>query len=133
VNGPLFLALAGGKTPVFKQYCPNSNGCGNHPFGYVLSGNTLPAGSFTLNSTGASWSGGTGATPTFQCNGGGCPIDASTPTKIASAANGGGTGRWSASGFTSSSLSLATPSTLRDIPASEQYRLDVVWTLNSGP
>ncbi|MGH2982255.1 MAG: hypothetical protein ACRDKV_09480 [Solirubrobacterales bacterium] len=123
----------GGKSPVFKQYCPGPGNCGPHSPGYVTSGHTLSANSLTLNSSGANWSGGTPPAPSFQCNAGGCPIDSAAPFKVASAPNGGGTGLWNATGFGASSLSLATPSTLRALPAGEQYKLDVVWTLNSGP
>lgn len=119
-----------GSSPVFKQYCPGG-GCGSA--GYVFGGFTLPANSLTLNSTGASWTGGTGATPAFQCAGGSCAIDTAAPTKIASAANGGGTSQWTTSGFSASSVRLATPSTLRALPAGQQYKVNVVWTLNSGP
>jgi len=122
-----------GKSPVFKQYCPTGGGCGADPQGYVSSGYTLPANSLNLNSSSGSWSGGTGTAPSFQCNSGGCPIDAATATKIASAPNGGGTALWTASGFSSSSLALSTSSQLRVLPTNEQYHLDVVWSLNSGP
>jgi hypothetical protein len=125
-----------GKSAVFKQYCNNGGSvCGSDAANsYVSAGRTLLANSLSLNSTGASWTGGTGSAPTFPCGGGSCPIDSATPTKIASAANGSaGTGLWSTTGFTSSSTSLATPSTLRVLPANEIYRLDVVWSLNSGP
>jgi hypothetical protein len=137
-----------GGSAVFKQYCPSTSapcthsagvGCGSgtsDPSGYVSGGCTQAANSLTLNSSGASWSGGTGTTPTFPCNSGGCAVDSSAATKIASAANGGGSygmGLWTAGGFSSTSLRLSTPTTLRVLPASEQYHADVVWTLNSGP
>ncbi|MEK6251302.1 MAG: WxL domain-containing protein [Actinomycetota bacterium] len=122
-----------GLSKVFKQYCPAASApCGSDPAGYVSGGRTLSADSLTLNTTAASWTGGTGSTPTFQCNAG-CSVDHNTANKIASAASGGGTGLWSTSGFSATSLSLATPSTLRVLPANEQYHLDVIWTLNSGP
>jgi hypothetical protein len=124
-----------GKSPVLRQYCPNSS-CGSDSGGpgYIGAGYRLAANSLTLDTSGASWSGGTGATPAFNCNGGGCAVDSAANTKIASAANGStGTGLWTATGFSSSSLSLTTPSTLRTLQTNEQYRLNVVWTLNSGP
>lgn len=125
---------SGGKPGVFGQYCPGPSACGSDPAGqYVSGGFSLAANSLTLNTSTGSWSGGTGTQPSFNCNSGGCGVDAASPTKIASAPNGGGTGLWSATGFGSSSLSLLTPSTLRVLPSSEVYRLDVVWTLNSGP
>ena len=124
---------SGGKPGKFAQYCPGPANCGAHSPGYVPSGRQLLANSLNLNSTGASWSGGSGSTPSFQCNAGNCPVDAAGATKIASAPNGGGTALWSASGFGSSSLILSTPSTLRALPVGEIYFLHAVWTLNSGP
>jgi hypothetical protein len=118
-----------GKSAVFKEYCPGG-ACGTQ--GYVAGGRTLVANSLTLNSTGASWTGGTGSAPTFSCNSG-CFVDHATATKIVSAANGQGTGLWSTSNFSNSSLSLGTPTTLRILPTNEQYHADLVWTLNSGP
>ncbi|MDP9277559.1 MAG: hypothetical protein M3O76_05050, partial [Actinomycetota bacterium] len=125
-----------GKSPVFKQYCNNGgSACGSDPANsYVSGGRTLAASSLTLNSTGASWTGGTGSAPTFQCGGGSCAIDSASATKIGSAANGSaGTGLWTTNGFSASSVKLSTPSTLRVLPANEIYRLDIVWSLNSGP
>jgi hypothetical protein len=127
---------SGGKPGVFKQYCNNgSNPCGSDAANsYVASpGYSLLANSLTLNTSSGSWSGGTGTAPSFNCNSGGCGVDAAAATRIASATNGNGTALWSATGFSSSSLTLSTPSTLRALPASEVYRLDAVWTLNSGP
>ena len=124
-----------GKSAVFKQYCNNGgSACGSDPANsYVSGGRTLPVNSLTLNSTGATWSGGSGSSPTFPCGGGSCPIDAASATKIASAANGAaGTGLWTTN-FPASSVKLSTASTLRALPANEIYRLDVVWSLNSGP
>jgi hypothetical protein len=127
----------GSNSAVFKQYCNSGSACngGSHPpNSYVSGGFTLPANSLTLNSTSASFTGGTGSAPTFQCGGGSCAIDSATPTKIASAANGSaGTGLWSTTGFTSSSVRLSTATTLRALPASEIYRVNEVWSLNSGP
>ena len=59
-------------------------------------------------------------------------MDAAAPTKIVSAAATGG-GLWSRSGFASNSLRLSTATTLRALPASEVYRVDLVWSLNTGP
>src|SRR5690349_23389028 len=59
-----------GKSAVFKQYCPNAT-CGTDSGpGYVAGGQTLPANSLTLTSTGASFAaqnGSTGTAPTLQC------------------------------------------------------------------
>ena len=121
-----------GKSAVFKRYCPNAT-CGSDSGpGYVSGGATLPAASLKLNTTGASWSGGSGTTPAFQCSAG-CSVDATSATRIVSAATSGGLGPWSASGFSGTSLTLSTPSTTRSLPASEVYRADLVWSLNSGP
>ena len=58
-----------GKSAVFKQYCPNAT-CGTDSGpGYIAGGQTLPANSLTLTSTGASFSaqnGSTGTAPTLQ-------------------------------------------------------------------
>jgi len=124
---------SGGKPGKLAQYCPGPANCGAHTPGYVSGGFQLLSSSLNLNTTGASWSGGSGTTPTFNCNAGNCPIDSVAATKIASAPNGGGTALWSATGFSSSSLRLSTPSTLRALPIGEVYFLHAVWTLNSGP
>jgi len=42
-------------------------------------------------------------------------------------------GTWQANSYSASSLSLATPSTLKALPTNEQYRVNLLWTLNSGP
>jgi hypothetical protein len=123
-----------GKSKVFKEYCPTASCGGGHSGpGYIGGGFTLAANSLTLNTSTGSWSGGSGAAPSFSCNSGSCAIDAATPTKIASAPVGGGTALWTAAGFGSSSLRLATATTMRALTSGEQYHLDVVWTLNSGP
>ena len=50
------------------------------------------------------------------------------------AAAGAGKGGWQTTGFSGTSLSLATPMNLYLLPnANEVYRVDIVWTLNSGP
>jgi hypothetical protein len=124
-----------GKSAVFARYCPNAT-CGSDTGpGYVGGGATLPAGSLTLNTTGASWSttGGSGSAPAFQCSSSACPLDAASASKIVSTASGAGLGPWKSSGLTSTSLALATGTTLRALPASEVYRVDLLWTLSSGP
>jgi hypothetical protein len=121
-----------GKSAVLKQYCTLAGGCGAHPLGYVAGGQTLPAASLKLSSTGASFTGANGTAPTFQCSAT-CSVDAAAPTKIASAAAGAGLGPWQTTGFGASSLSLSTATTLRALPANEVYRADLLWTLASGP
>ena len=131
VNGD----ASGGKSVVFKQYCPNAT-CGTDTGpGYVPSGFTLPANSLTLNSTGASFSaqsGSTGSAPTLQCNSA-CNVDSASAVKIASAATSAGMGTWATTGWSGTSLALATPSTLKTLQTNEVYRVDLVWTLSSGP
>lgn len=127
--------LAGsGNSAVFKQYCPTTT-CGSDSQGYVSGGQTLPANSLTLSSTGASFSGqngSTGTAPTLQCSSA-CNVDGASATKVASAAASAGMGTWLTSGFGSSSLTLATPSTLKVLSNGEIYRVNLVWTLSSGP
>ena len=120
---------------MFKQFCPTGGGCGADPQGYVSGGITLPANSLTLSSTGAGFTGQNGTTgtaPTHQC-GSGCFVDAASPVKVVSAATSAGMGTWQANTYGASSLSLSTPSTLKALPTNEQYRVNLLWTLNSGP
>lgn len=125
------------KSPVFKQYCPNAT-CGTDSGpGYVASGATFAANSLTLNSTGASFSaqnGTTGTAPTHQCNSG-CFVDATpaSPVKIVSAAASAGMGTYSTTGYSATSVALAAPSTVKALQANEVYRIDLLWTLGSGP
>lgn len=121
----------GGNSAVFKQYCPNAT-CGTDSgIGYVAGGQTLAADSLTLNTTGATWTT-AGAKPTFLCNAG-CPLDNATATPIVSASTTVATGTWTTTGFSGTSLSLSTPTTLRKLQTNEVYRVNVVWTLNTGP
>jgi hypothetical protein len=122
---------AGGKSAVFKQYCPPvSAPCGPDGAGYVAGGFTLPADSLSLNTTGATWT--AGATkPAYQCNAGACKIDSAAAVKVVSASTLVALGAWTASG--SSTLSLATPANLHKLQTNEVYHLDVVWTVSSGP
>jgi len=118
-----------GKSAVFAQYCPKAK-CGSESEGYIGGGQKLPANSLKLNSTGAKFSGGTGTTPTLQCSTA-CNLDSAAAVKIASATNGEST--WTTSGFSATSLALAIPTTLRALPAEEIYRVNILWTLSSGP
>jgi len=126
---------AGGKSAVFKQYCPNAT-CGSDTGpGYVSGGQTLAANSLTLTSTGASFTGQNGTTgtaPTLQCASA-CNVDSGSAVKIASAAAGTGMGTWATTGWGGTSLALSTPSTLKTLQSNEVYRVDLVWTINSGP
>ena len=124
-----------GKSAVFKQYCSNgAEPCGGTAANsYVSGGATLPAGSLQLSTSGASWStnGGSGTTPAFQCTSSTCPLDAASATKIVSAST--SAGPWASSALSATSLKLSTPSTLGVLPANEAYRVDLLWTLSSGP
>ena len=121
------------KSAVFAQYCPTAT-CGSDSKGYVPSGATLPANSLTLNSTGASFTGGLGTAPTLECASG-CVLDGSTPVKVVSNTTGllAGEGVWSTTGFSANSLALAAPTTIRALQNEEIYRANVLWTLSTGP
>jgi hypothetical protein len=122
------------KSAVFAQYCPTAT-CGTDSKGYVPSGATLAANSLTLNSTSASFSaqsGSTGTAPTLQCSGS-CNVDSASAVKIASSATKAGMGTWLTTGFTATSLALATPSTLTVLSNGELYRANLLWTLSTGP
>jgi hypothetical protein len=123
-----------GKSAVFAEYCPKAK-CGAESEGYIGSGATLPADSLTLTSTGASFSaqnGSTGTAPTLQCSNA-CNVDHATGVKIASAAVNAGLGTWLTGGFSGASLALSTPSTLKVLPNEEVYRVNLLWTLGTGP
>jgi hypothetical protein len=121
-----------GKSAVFAQYCAKAK-CGSDAEGYVPSGQKLPANSFTLNSTGAKFTGGTGSAPTLQCSTA-CHVDTASAVKIASAATGGaGESTWTTTGFSATSLALAVPTTLRALLNEEVYRVNILWTLATGP
>lgn len=121
----------GGKSAVFKAYCPNAS-CGTDSGpGYVAGGATLPADSLALNSTGASFSPSSSA-PTHQC-GSSCNVDHATAVKIVSASANNGMGAFVTSGWGASSLSLATPASLAALQTNEVYRIDLLWSLTSGP
>jgi hypothetical protein len=128
---------AGGKSPVFKQYCPAASApCGADPAGYVAGGTTLAANSLTLSSAGGATftgqNGTTGTAPTHQCASG-CFVDAGSAVKVDSAAASAGMGTWQANSYSASSLALATPSTLKALSNNEKYHVDLLWTLSSGP
>jgi hypothetical protein len=123
-----------GKSPVFARYCPIGVGCGADALGYPAGGASLAASSLTLASTGATITGGVGTAPTFQC-GTPCALDVASgsPTKVLSAASGGASATWTTASFGAASASLSAPTTVRALPASEVYRIDLVWTLATGP
>ena len=121
-----------GKSAVFAQYCPKAK-CGTDAEGYVAGGQKLAANSLTLNSTGAKFTGGTGSAPTLQCSTA-CKVDTATAVKVASAATGGaGESTWTTTGFSATSLAMAAPTTLRALKNEEVYRVNILWTLATGP
>jgi WxL domain surface cell wall-binding len=120
-----------GKSAVFAQYCPKAL-CGTDLEGYVSGGQKMAAASLKLTSTGATFTGGTGTAPTLQCSTA-CSVDGASAVKIASAAIGAGEGTWTTTGFTATSLALAVPTTLRALKSEEVYRVNILWTLSSGP
>ena len=122
------------KSAVFAQYCPTAT-CGADAKGYVPAGATLPANSLTLGSTGASFAaqnGSTGTLPTLQCATA-CNVDSGSAVKIASAAVSAGMGTFLTNAFAANSLSLATPTTLKALANGETYRVNLLWTLGTGP
>ena len=126
-----------GKSAVFAQYCSNgAEKCGAEAANaYVGGGQTLAANSLTLNSTSASFSAqkeSTGTAPKLECNAA-CNVDSASAVKIVSAAVNAGMGTWITTGFTGTSLTLSTPTTLKALPANEVYRVNLLWTLSTGP
>ena len=119
---------SGSNSAVFKQYNTSSG---------VYGSKALAQNSLTLDSTGAGFSaqGGTiGTPPTHQC-GSGCFVDAApaSPVKVVSAASGAGMGTFATNGYSASSLALSAPSDIEALGANEVYRVNLVWSLNSGP
>jgi hypothetical protein len=122
-----------GKSAVFKQYCTALVTCANgDAAGYKSSGAlTLSANSLVLSSSGAGFTG-TGTAPTHQC-GSGCNVDTASPVKLVSAAANAGMGLWLTTSWGASSLTLTAPPTAKSLPSDEVYRVDLVFSLNSGP
>jgi hypothetical protein len=121
-----------GRSPVFARYCPTAT-CGSDSGpGYPAGGASLAPSSLTLNSGGATFTGGVGTAPALQCSSA-CALDVASPIKVASGASGGAAATWTAGGFGAASVALAAPTTVRALPASEVYRVDLLWTLGTGP
>lgn len=127
---------AGGKSPVFKEYCLDSvSPCAG--VGYVSGGATLAANSLTLSNDGATVAPANGSPgganlPTLSCSSA-CNVDAASAVKIASAAVNAGMGTFNASSYGSASLGLTTPTTTKALPSNKVYRVDLLWTLSTGP
>jgi WxL domain surface cell wall-binding len=122
------------KSAVFAVYCPETK-CGTDSKGYPAGGEKLPANSLVLNSTSAKeepQSGTTGTAPKLECASG-CNVDSASAVKIISAAEKAGMGTWLAEAFTATSLKLTTPSTLKVPQEKEVFRVNIVWTLATGP
>ena len=94
---------SGGKSAVFKQYCPNAT-CGSDAGpGYVAGGFTLPADSLTWKTGAASWTS-AAPRPAYQCNvSPWCFIDNAAPTKVVSASTSVALGAWTSSGTSTTS------------------------------
>ncbi len=132
---------AGGKSEVFAEYCPtNTDGpCLTNGVGYVTSGETLSANSLTLDSdmgSPASFSavgGTTGTAPTHSC-GSTCNADSASSVIIGTAAADAGMGTYQSTGYETNSIALSAPTTIKVLDDTEKvYRVDLVWTLASGP
>jgi hypothetical protein len=136
---------AAGKSAVFKEYCTDgtaTNGCstavsGGPGPGYVTTTpQTLAANSLKLNSTGAGFTavgGTTGTAPTHSCSAT-CNVDSAATVKIAAAAANAGMGSYSASAYSGTSLALSIPTTTKAIGTGNKvYRVDLIWTLATGP
>jgi hypothetical protein len=131
-NLTLGADTGGGSTSsVFAQYCPSAS-CGTDTGpGYVAGGFTLPADSLTLKTGSSGWTS-AAPKPTYQCNTNPwCQIDNATPVKIVSASTSVALGTWQTSG--TATLQLATATTMHKLQTGEVYRVDLVWTLGSGP
>lgn len=118
------------KSAVFAAYCPKAK-CGAEAEGYVKEGAKLPANSLTLNSTGAKISGGVGGTPELKCAAA-CNVDSASAVKVVSGPK-GAEGTWTTSGWSATSLALSTPTTLKVLANEEVYRVNILWTLATGP
>jgi hypothetical protein len=117
-----------GKSPVFAEYDTAGPG-------YVSNGKTLAAESLGLSSAGASFSaqgGTTGTAPTHQCTTV-CSLDSGSPVTIASAAIDAGMGTYQAGGYADDSVSLSVPTTTKVLGGNKVYRVDLTWTLSTGP
>lgn len=128
---------AGGKSAVFKEYCvDDQDTCAGNGVGYVASSpKTLAADSLTLDSADASFTaqnGTTGTAPGHACESG-CSLDHDSATPIASAAADAGMGTFRAASYAADSVSLAIPTTTKALASNKVYRVDLVWTLGSGP
>ncbi len=134
-----------GKSAVFKEYCTDgtaTNGCntavsGGPGPGYVTtSPATLAANSLKLNSTSATMTAGggsTGTAPTHSCSAG-CNMDSAATVKVASAALNAGMGTWTGGAYSATSVALTAPTTIKAIGTGNKvYRVDLIWTLSTGP
>jgi hypothetical protein len=134
----LTVSGAGGDgSPVLRQYCPRARCGGHRGRGFIAGGAVLPAGSMMLDSRGAGFSSDAGSSsvePIHQCDQG-CLLDTSplAPTRIVAAATGTGLGTFRAAGFSARSLKLVAPGSKRVFEPHEIYRVDLSWTLNTGP
>ena len=123
----------GANSSVFKQYCPNAT-CGTDTGpGYVHRRLHAARRLADARHGRRPASPDPGATkPAFQCGVSPfCNVDTTTATKIVSASTSSSLTTWTSSG--NSILSLTTPANLHKLQTNEVYRVNLVWTLNSGP
>ena len=120
-----------GKSAVFKQYCPNTT-CGTDTAPDMSPADLrFPADSLTLNS-GAELAG-RPRHPGRHISAASARSARSTDygDKVVSASTTWRSATWT--GRVRPMLSLATPASLRKLQTGEVYRVNVVWTLSSGP
>lgn len=134
-----------GKSAVFKEYCTDgtvTNNCstavgGGAGPGYVTTAPaTLAANSLKLSSTSATMvasGGSSGTAPTHSCSTA-CNTDSATSVKVASAALNAGMGTWTGGAYSATSIALSAPTTIKAIGTGNKvYRVDLIWTLSTGP
>jgi hypothetical protein len=105
--------------------------CGT--IGYVAAGKTLAANSLKLATPTAAFVAQgttTGAGADYLCVTA-CSVDSGTPVTLARAQAGNGMGVWRAA--TGETATLSLPTTVKSLPTGEAYRVDLTWSLSSGP
>ena len=130
------------KSAVFKEYCTDAlltcatDVGGIAGPGYVTSSpKALAASSLNLTSTNAAFTavgGATGTAPSHSCSSA-CALDSAGAVKIGSAAANAGMGEYQANSYSANSLALSAPTTVKALASNKVYRVDLTWTLNSGP
>ncbi len=125
-----------GGSAVFKEYCvTGTDGDCTGAADTYIGTKTLAANSLTLDSASASFSaqgGTTGTAPTHSC-GSTCNVDSASSVIIGTAATDAGMGTYQSTGYGASSIALSAPTTIKAIDDEAVYRVDLTWTLASGP